>query len=104
MKLAEIPQLRAASPAEKIELIDETWASIPRESLPAPRAHLTSTGGQSLRAAERPQGWQVYPFQAGTYLLNQLEFDSHWRVAGVFHALRDPEWILSQALIREAVE
>lgn len=41
MKLAEIPELKAASPAEKIELIDELWASIPRESLPVPKSHLT---------------------------------------------------------------
>ncbi len=41
MKLAEIPKLQAASPAEKIELIDELWASIPRESLPVPKSHLT---------------------------------------------------------------
>ena len=40
MKLAEIPALRAASPAEKIELIDELWASIPRDSLPTPASHL----------------------------------------------------------------
>ena len=40
MKLAEIPELQAASPAEKIELIDELWASIPRESLPSPKSHL----------------------------------------------------------------
>jgi len=40
MKLAEIPELRAASPEEKIELIDELWASIPRESLASPQSHL----------------------------------------------------------------
>ena len=42
MKLAEIPVLQAASPAEKIELIDELWASIPPESLPTPKSHLTA--------------------------------------------------------------
>lgn len=40
MKLAEIPKLKAATPAEKIALIDEIWASIPRESLPTPKSHL----------------------------------------------------------------
>jgi hypothetical protein len=54
--------------------------------------------------AERPHGWRIYPFQAGTYLLYYREFESHWLVAGVFHALRDPDWILSQVLIREAAE
>lgn len=40
MKLAEIPELRVATPAEKIELIDELWASIPHASLPTPASHL----------------------------------------------------------------
>lgn len=54
--------------------------------------------------AARPHGWWVYPFEAGPYLLYYREFQRDWRVAGVFHALRDPVWILSQALIREAAE
>jgi putative addiction module component (TIGR02574 family) len=41
MKLAEIPELKGVSPAEKVELIDELWASMPRESFPAPESHLT---------------------------------------------------------------
>ena len=41
MKLAEIPELQSASAEEKIELIDELWASIPRDSLPSPQSHLT---------------------------------------------------------------
>lgn len=44
MKLAEIPALKSASPAEKIELIDELWASIARESLPTPDSHLAELG------------------------------------------------------------
>lgn len=54
--------------------------------------------------AERPHGWRVYPFQAGTYLLYYREFETHWLVAGVFHASRDPDWILSQVLIRETTD
>lgn len=53
---------------------------------------------------ERSNGWRIYPFQAGTYLLYYREFASYWLVVGVFHALRDPDWILSQALIREKAE
>jgi plasmid stabilization system protein ParE len=53
---------------------------------------------------ERSHGWRIYPFQAGTYLLYYREFETYWLVAGIFHALRDPDWILSQALIREAEE
>lgn len=51
--------------------------------------------------AERSHGWRVYPFQAGTYLLYYREFETYWVVAGVFHAVRDPDWIQSQLLIRE---
>lgn len=54
--------------------------------------------------AERSNGWRVYPFQAGTYLLYYREFESYWLVVGVFHALRDPDWILSQILMRESAE
>lgn len=54
--------------------------------------------------AERLHGWRVYPFQAGTYLLYYREFEAYWLIAGVFHALRDPDWILAQTLIREVSE
>jgi putative addiction module component (TIGR02574 family) len=40
MKLAEIPELQAASAEEKIRLIDELWASISPESLSSPQSHL----------------------------------------------------------------
>lgn len=52
----------------------------------------------------RAHGWRVYPFQSGTYLLYYREFQTHWLIAGIFHALRDPDWILSQALLRESAE
>ncbi len=54
--------------------------------------------------AERFHGWRIYPFQTGTYLLYYREFETYWLVAGIYHALRDPDWILSQALIREPTE
>lgn len=41
MHLAEIPQLKTASPEQKLVLIDELWASIPATALPTPSAHLT---------------------------------------------------------------
>ena len=41
MKLAEIPALKSASAADKIELIDELWASIPRQNLPTPDSQLS---------------------------------------------------------------
>lgn len=54
MKLAEIPALKAATPAEKIELIDELWASIPRESLPSPESHLSELQQRVAAVAEDP--------------------------------------------------
>lgn len=54
MKLAEIPQLKAASPAEKIELIDELWASIPREALPTPASHLAELNRRVAAVQNHP--------------------------------------------------
>jgi len=51
--------------------------------------------------AVRPHGWRVYAFQAGTYLLYYRELETCWLVAGVFHALRDPDWIRTQATVRQ---
>lgn len=52
----------------------------------------------------RPHGWRVYTFRAGTYALYYREMRGFWLVAGVFHARRDPDWILAQLVIREARE
>jgi len=39
MTIADIPRLKSASPAEKLALIDELWASIPPERLSIPKSH-----------------------------------------------------------------
>lgn len=44
----------------------------------------------------RDNGWRVYPFETGTYLLYYREMDSFWLVAGLFHARRHPLWIRDQ--------
>jgi hypothetical protein len=44
----------------------------------------------------RTDGWRVYPFSSGTYLLYYREFASFWLVAGVFHARRELVWIATQ--------
>jgi hypothetical protein len=44
----------------------------------------------------RENGWRVYAFDAGTYLLYYKELDSMWLVAGLFHARRSPGWIREQ--------
>lgn len=63
MKLAEIPELRAASPAEKIKLIDELWASIPRESLPTPKSHLAELN-RRVAASEKDPSRALTPEEA----------------------------------------
>jgi plasmid stabilization system protein ParE len=50
---------------------------------------------------ERSHGWRVYPFESGTYVLYYRELDAFWLAGGVFHALREPNWILAQAVLRE---
>jgi len=45
---------------------------------------------------ERKDGWRVYPFDSGTYLLYYKELELIWLVAGVFHARRKPAWIQEQ--------
>lgn len=54
MKLAEIPELKAASPAEKIALIDELWASIPRDTLPSPQSHLRELDQRTAAIQQNP--------------------------------------------------
>lgn len=48
----------------------------------------------------RDNGWRVYPFQAGTYLLYYRELESIWLVTGIFHARRKPSWIREQLSAR----
>lgn len=45
---------------------------------------------------EREDGWRVYPFASGTYLLYYRELNLMWLVTGVFHARRQPDWIREQ--------
>ena len=49
---------------------------------------------------ERLEGWRVYPFASGTYVLYYIELDSFWLVAGIFHARRKPLWIRDQLGLR----
>lgn len=63
MKFAEIPELQAASPEEKIELIDELWASIPRETLPSPQSHLRELD-QRVAAVQKDPSRALTPEEA----------------------------------------
>lgn len=45
---------------------------------------------------ERDDGWRVYPFDSGTYLLYYTELELFWLIAGVFHARRSPTWVQDQ--------
>jgi plasmid stabilization system protein ParE len=49
---------------------------------------------------EREDGWRVYPFASGTYVLYYTELQSFWLVTGVFHARRKPSWISEQLELR----
>lgn len=55
MRLSEIPQLQGASPAEKIELIDDLWASIPPDAMATPESHLEELEGRMRRLKESPE-------------------------------------------------
>ena len=41
MHLADFPQLKSATPQEKLDLIDELWASLPPEAVATPKSHVT---------------------------------------------------------------
>lgn len=55
MHLTEIPQLQRATPAEKIELIDELWASIPPEAVSTPDSHLKELEDRMNRLKASPE-------------------------------------------------
>jgi plasmid stabilization system protein ParE len=42
---------------------------------------------------ERANGWRIYPFAEGTYLLYYRELPAFWLVVAIFHARREPDWI-----------
>jgi putative addiction module component (TIGR02574 family) len=63
MHLTEIPQLRSATPDEKIELIDELWASIPPESVATPDSHLAELNRRMARL-EQESGKALTPEEA----------------------------------------
>lgn len=54
MRLTEIPQLRSATPDEKIELIDEIWASIPAELVVTPESHIAELNRRMARVEQDP--------------------------------------------------
>ena len=41
MHLADFPQLKSATPQQKLDLIDELWATIPPEAVATPESHVT---------------------------------------------------------------
>ncbi len=67
MHLTEIPQLRSATPDEKIELIDELWASIPAESVTTPDSHIAELNRRMARADAVP-GKALTPEEARSRL------------------------------------
>jgi putative addiction module component (TIGR02574 family) len=55
MHLTEIPQLQGATPAQKIELIDELWASIQPDAVSTPDSHLKELENRLSRVKESPE-------------------------------------------------
>ena len=55
MHLAEIPQLKTASAAQKLELIDELWASIPPDSLSTPASHVAALDQRLADLRNQPE-------------------------------------------------
>lgn len=54
MRMTEIPQLKSATPNDKIELIDELWASIPPESVTTPDSHIAELNRRMARVEQEP--------------------------------------------------
>ena len=44
MRLADFPQLKSATPQEKLDLIDELWATIPPDAVATPDSHVAELG------------------------------------------------------------
>ena len=63
MHLADFPQLTSATPQQKLELIDELWASIPPEAVPTPEAHVTELN-RRLEAVVRDPTKALSPEEA----------------------------------------
>jgi len=55
MRLTDIPQLQSATSDEKIELIDELWASIPPESVVTPDSHVAELNRRIASLGEEPK-------------------------------------------------
>jgi hypothetical protein len=73
----------------------------PKPSSPNTTACVVLLETNPLAIHSRSHGWRVCIFRSGTYALYYREFDAYWLVAGIFHALRDPDWVQTQLLIRE---
>ena len=63
MHLADFPQLKSATPQQKIELIDELWASIPPDAVPTPESHVSELN-QRLGALSRDPAKALSPEEA----------------------------------------
>lgn len=50
---------------------------------------------------QRENGWRVYPFASGTYLLYYREYPEFWLVTALFHARLDPDWIRTRLAVRQ---
>lgn len=65
MHLADFPKLQSASPQEKLDLIDELWATIPPEAVATPASHVTELD-RRLKALESDSKKALSPEEART--------------------------------------
>ncbi|MBI5768038.1 MAG: addiction module protein [Verrucomicrobia bacterium] len=63
MHLADFPQLKSATPQQKLELIDEIWATIPPEAVATPASHVAELD-RRLSALERDSKKTLSPEEA----------------------------------------
>lgn len=63
MHLADFPQLKSATPEQKLERIDELWASIPPEAVPTLESYVAELN-RRLDALDRDPAKALSPEEA----------------------------------------
>ncbi len=70
MKAVEIPQLKTASVTDKLELIDDIWASIPADKLEPLQSHILELESRLEKYKDNPE-YALSPVKA-RQRLNEL--------------------------------
>ena len=70
MHIADFPQLKSATPQQKLELSDELWASIPPEAVPTPESYVAELS-RRLDALGRDPTKALAPEEARARILKR---------------------------------